>query len=184
MLVVRRWATTAPGSTWWVWAFDAIHASPPCQAYTSLSTKDGRHPELIEPTRELLREAGLPYVIENIVGAPLLESVTLCGSMFGLGVRRHRLFEANFYLMVPECNHRDMGEIRGYYGRNYGPALVSKDAIQRKGRKPLFRGTVEQAVEDMGIDWMTWDELTQAIPPSYTEFIGRQLLQHVQAIAA
>jgi DNA (cytosine-5)-methyltransferase 1 len=165
--------------------FNAIHASPPCQAYAGLSTKDGRHPDLIAPTRELLHASGLPYVIENIEGAPLENAVRLCGSHFGLKVRRHRLFETSFGLLVQPCWHGSQPEIRGYYGRNYGPALVSKDAIQRKGRKPLFRGTVEQAEDDMGIDWMTeWDEVREAIPPAYTEFIGAQLLAHVQAVTA
>ena len=159
---------------------DAIHASPPCQAYAGLSNKDGRHPELIEPVRELLQATGLPYVIENIEGAPLENWVRLCGSQFGLGVRRHRLFETNFPVMVSSCWHDGQGEIRGYYGRNYGPNLVSKDAIQRRGRKPLYRGTVEQGVDDMGIDWMIWDELRESIPPAYTEFIGTQLMAHLK----
>ena len=166
------------------YSFDAIHASPPCQAYAGLSNKDGRHPELIEPARDLLVETGLPYVIENIEGAPLLNWVKLCGSHFGLGVRRHRLFETSFPVMVMPCAHSEQGEIRGYYGRNYGPNLVSKDAIQRRGRKPLYRGTVEQGVEDMGIDWMTWDELRESIPPAYTEFIGTQLMAHLKATVA
>ena len=170
------------------WRFDVIHASPPCQAYTGLSTKDGRHPALIEPVRELLDDTGPPWVIENVEGAPLRASMKLCGSMFGLKVRRHRLFEfgGGFQLLdlVPPCDHGSQGEIRGYYGRNYGPALVSKDAIQRRGRKPLFRGTVTQADEDMGIDWMTeWDEIRESIPPAYTEFIGAQLLQHLKVAA-
>ncbi len=160
--------------------FDAIHASPPCQAYAGLAAKDGRHPDLIAPTRELLKATGLPYVIENIEGAPLENPVRLCGSHFGLKVRRHRLFETSFPMLVQTCWHDSQPEIRGYYGRNYGPALVSKDAIQRRGRKPLFRGTVEQAEDDMGIDWMVeWDEIREAIPPAYTELIGHQLMQHL-----
>lgn len=91
-------------------------------------------------------------------------------------MRRHRKFETNFLLVQPECQHEGQ-EIRGYYGRNYGPALVSKDAIQRRGRKPLYRGTVAQGAEDMGIDWMEWDELRESIPPAYTEWIGKQLLR-------
>ena len=168
--------------------FDAIHASPPCQAYTGLATQDGRHPDLIPPVRELLEATGLPYVIENVEGSPLRASIKLCGSMFGLKVRRHRLFEFGggfqFNSLVPPCDHAGQGEIRGYYGRNYGPSLVSKDAIQRKGRKPLFRGTVAQAEEDMGIDWMDeWDEIRESIPPAYTEFIGHQLLAHLKVAA-
>ena len=153
--------------------FDLIHASPPCQAYAGLASKDGRHADLIPPTRLLLKE--LPHVMENIEGAPLLNAARLCGSVFGLGVRRHRKFETSFLLMVPPCQHHGQ-KIRGYYGRNYGPALVSMDAIQRKGRKPLFRGTVAEAPADMGIDWMIWDELREAIPPAYTKYIGEQFL--------
>jgi len=153
--------------------FDLIHASPPCQAYAGLASKDGRHPDLIPPTRKLLQ--GYPYVIENIEGAPLVNAARLCGSMFGLGVRRHRRFETSFLLMTPPCNHNGH-EIRGYYGRNYGPALVSADAIQRKGRKPLYRGTIEEGKADMGIDWMGWDELREAIPPAYTKYIGEAFL--------
>lgn len=156
-------------------AFDLIHASPPCQAYAGLASKDGRHSDLIPETRLLL--AGQPHVIENIEGAPLLDAVRLCGSSFGLGVRRHRRCEASFSLLVPPCNHHGQA-IRGYYGRNYGPALTSAGAIQR-GRKPLYRGTVAEGAADMGIDWMEWDELREAIPPAYTEHIGRQFLDQL-----
>lgn len=150
--------------------FDLIWASPPCQAYCGLSSKDGRHPELIEPVRKMLK--GRLAVIENVEGAPLDGPVRLCGSMFGLGVRRHRLFEANFYILATNCSHSNHS-IRGYYGRNYGPNLVSKDAIQKKGRKPLYRGSVEEGQADMGIDWMDWDGLRESIPPAYSEHVGR-----------
>lgn len=158
--------------------FDAIHASPPCQAYVGLASKDGRHPKLVEPVRAALRQIGVPYVIENVVGAPLLEPVTLCGSMFGLGVRRHRRFESNVLLMTPgRCAHREQGTIRAYYGKPGWLAWSSGAAVDNGGtRKLLLRGSVEQAPADMGIDWMTWDELREAIPPAYTEFIGSQLL--------
>lgn len=165
----------ADAMTYPLGGFDVIHASPPCQAYVGLSTKDGRHPRLVEPTQGRLRANGLPYVIENTGVAPLRDPGILCGSMFGLHVRRHRKFETNVAMLWPQCRH-GVREIRGYYGRNYGPALVSKDAIRRRGRKPLYRGTVAQAHQDMGIDWMEWDELREAIPPAYTEWIGRQLM--------
>ena len=93
--------------------FDAIHASPPCQAYSRtghLARAQGNEQskmDLVGPTRELLIATGLPYVIENVPGAPLVDPVTLCGSMFGLAVRRHRLFESNVALMVPECAPRN-----------------------------------------------------------------------------
>jgi DNA (cytosine-5)-methyltransferase 1 len=162
--------------------FDAIHASPPCQAYAGLAAKDGRHPDLIPPVRDLLRNTGLPWVIENIVGAPLLQPVQLCGSMFGLHVRRHRLFETTFSVMTPSCQHNGQ-EIRAYYGKPGWLAWKPGGAqVQAKGRKPLLRGSVEQAPEDMGIDWMTWDELREAIPPAYTEYLGRYLLEEVNRI--
>lgn len=168
--------------------FDAVHASPPCQAYASLSTKDGRHPRLIEPTRELLVASGLPYVIENIEGAPLLEPVKLCGSMFGLRVQRHRLFETSFPIsdLLPPCAHGINGRIRAYYGKPGWAAWTPGAAqVQRRGRTPLLRGSVELAAEDMGIDWMgTWDEVREAIPPAYTAFMGAQLLSVLHRNAA
>jgi DNA (cytosine-5)-methyltransferase 1 len=164
--------------------FDAIHASPPCQAYAGLSNKDGRHPKLIEPVRELLRSTGLPYVIENIVGAPLQPSVVLCGSMFGLRVRRHRLFESNVMLLQATCQHSAQQRIRAYYGKKGWLAWTPASAnVQKKGRTPLLRGSVDDAPEDMGVDWMTWDELREAIPPAYTEFVGAQLLRYLGVAA-
>lgn len=157
--------------------FDVIHASPPCQAYAGLASKDGRHPRLIEPIRWRLLDAGVPYIIENIEGAPLLNPVRLCGSMFGLNVRRHRLFETNWPLLTPSCTHGYQDEIRAYYGKKGWLVWTPKGAqVQKKGRRPLLRGTIEQAAADMGIDWMTWDELREAIPPAYTEFMGNQLI--------
>jgi DNA (cytosine-5)-methyltransferase 1 len=161
------------GRGWVEERFEAIHASPPCQAYTQLS--NGDHPRLIEPVRELLQATGLPYVIENVVGAPLLEPTLLCGSMFGLNVRRHRLFETSFDVMAPKCQHGWTDEIRAYYGKSGWLAW--------KGHKSILRGSVEQAPVDMGIDWMTWDELREAIPPVYTELIGHQLMSHLKAAA-
>ena len=165
--------------------FDAIHASPPCQGYANLG--NDTHPRLIAPVRSLLRMTGLPYVIENIQDAkPFMEApVVLCGSTFGLHVRRHRLFESSELLMAPgPCRHKEQGEIRGYYGKPgwlcWTPGAA---AIQKKGRRPLLRGSVEKAPDDMGIDWMSWDELREAIPPAYTEFIGKQLLEALKVAA-
>ena len=157
--------------------FDFIWASPPCQAYTPQG-KPGRHPMLIEATRELLRSSGVSYVIENVVGAPLLNPV-LCGSMFGLGVRRHRKFEASFEIgLVPECRHEGH-DVRAYYGSWGREAYRAK----KPGNKDTLRGTVERASADMGIDWMPWKPLTQAIPPAYSEFIGRAALQRMRDAA-
>lgn len=155
----------------WVEGFDAIHASPPCQAHTRKAANWGRkrthwldHPTLIEPTRELLHRIGLPFVIENVVGAPLDAQLMLCGSMFGLRIQKHRLFEANWVLpMAPaSCNHTDV----------YNPWAGA-------GR------SAEKLREAMGIDWLPISggasrkagytgDLFNAIPPAYTEWIGRQ----------
>jgi len=158
--------------------FDAIHASPPCQAYSVTASLHGaEHPDLVGPTRQLLEETGLPYVIENVVGAPLLNPVRLCGSSFGLGVRRHRLFEVYPTLgLVPPCAHYLQPEPIDVTGTG-GPA--GREPGQRGGihRKPR---NLEEAQTAMGIDWMSRLELSQAIPPAYTELIGHQLIQHIE----
>lgn len=166
--------------------FDFIHASPPCQAYTSLASKDGRHRKLISPIRRMLKASGVPYVIENVEGArsAMKDPVRLCGSTFGLGVRRHRMFEATFDVPVFSCRHNEQGEIRAYYGKRGWSAWTPKgDNVQRLDRKPLLRGSVEQAPADMGIDWMTWDELRESIPPAYTKHIAAAFLASIEAVA-
>jgi len=161
--------------------WDFVWMSPPCQAYTNqgkVSRKD--HPRLIGPMRRVWKEINrcerikgcriTPWVIENVVGAPLEEPITLCGSMFNLGVRRHRNFEANFTLVEPSsCDHKGR-EVRAYYGAWGREAFRAK----KPGNKDTLRGTLERAPADMGIDWMEWKELTQAIPPAYSEYIARQ----------
>lgn len=149
--------------------FDAIHASPPCQCYTSMLnhglTDRTKHPDLINATRNFLKASGKPYVIENVEDAPLFNPIILCGEMFQLKVIRHRIFETNF--RVPQPRHRKhkglalrkRGEKFKYY-RIYGHEV----------------GTVEEWGGAMGINWMkTKDELTQAIPPAYTQYIGEYL---------
>jgi DNA (cytosine-5)-methyltransferase 1 len=154
--------------------FDAAHASPPCQAYIRSGNvaRDGRHPKLIGPVRELLEATGLPYVIENVPGAELRPDVVLCGSMFGLEVRRHRWFESNVSLppWVLACNHST--RIAGVYGHPHG---------QGGAAKGMLPGDLETWSRAMGIDWMTAPELADAIPPAYCEFIGAQLLAHIES---
>lgn len=152
--------------------FDVIHASPPCQPFTRaghlMRAQGGQthEPDLVAPTRRLLRAAGVPYVIENVEGAPV-EGVFLCGSSFGLGVRRHRIFESNVLLLGAPCQHRDQGRPVGVYGK-------PGDEVPQGGRTAR---DVPEAQSALGIDWMPrWDELKLAIPPAYTEHIGRQLL--------
>jgi DNA (cytosine-5)-methyltransferase 1 len=162
--------------------FDAIHASPPCQHASDLRHmhKGKVYPELIEPTRELLIKTGKPYVIENVEGAKLLEPLTLCGSAFGLGawcndgkwhqLRRHRLFECSFFFLVRPCQHR--GKPVGVYGNGGG-----NKARVEAGLVNGMTGTASERKEAMKIDWMTRAELSQAIPPAYTEFIGQRLME-------
>jgi DNA (cytosine-5)-methyltransferase 1 len=157
--------------------FDFVWASPPCQAYTSmlyhgLGTKE--HPDLVAATRAKLQASGLPYIIENVVGAPLHNAIMLCGTMFGLQVRRHRLFESNVMLFAPSVHeHCQRGGIRkrgegGSLYRVYGHEV----------------GTVDEWGAAMGIDWMAKPELAQAIPPAYSEYLGRQIMAYLQEQAA
>lgn len=155
--------------------FDVIHASPPCQAYSLATLYHGRanadrHPDLVEPTRELLEQTGLPYVIENVPGAPVRPDVVLCGEMFGLRVHRHRVFELGgwFAMRLP-------------HGRHVLKGAVTNCSVQ-DGMARLVAGNYanhEDASDAMGIDWMARKELAEAIPPAYTEFIGHQLHAHV-----
>ena len=148
--------------------FDAVHASPPCQGYAATRVLQAKeHPMLIEDTRELLRRSGKPYVIENVPGAPLINPVRLNGQLFGLMVDRERWFEcagfdAPFVLLPPPRRAVKMGR-----------KVKEGDVIQVVGHF----SNVDYARRAMGIDWMTGRELAQAIPPAYTEFIGRQLLE-------
>jgi DNA (cytosine-5)-methyltransferase 1 len=161
--------------------FDAIHASPPCQAHVrglaAVNRKLGReyaHVDLISATRELLRSSGLPYVIENVVGAPLENPVKLCGSSFNLAVRRHRLFECSFPLLVPPCDHSRQS---GDYWTSWRP-----NGEKRRAKVVQVYGNAGDRThwnEAMGIDWMEWKELAEAIPPAYTEHIGQWLMREV-----
>lgn len=144
--------------------FAAIHASPPCQRYSicqNFLQQLEAYPDLVPAIRERLMESGKPWVIENVPGAPMLSGVMLCGSMFGLGVIRHRYFEASFPLFAPgPCQHR---------GTVKGGAYIS---VFGKGGRGF---TKERGGLAMGIDWMTIDEMRQAIPPAYTQWVGLQL---------
>lgn len=154
--------------------FDAIHASPPCQDYSALkglaTAKRGR---MIDGVRELLRAARLPWVIENVVGSDLRNPITLCGSSFGLGVWRHRRFETSFpVVLTPPCSHALVPkpiDVTGTGGPFSGVRKAVGGGISRKPRN------LAHAREVMGIDWMTRAELSQAIPPAYTEWLGNHL---------
>ena len=158
-------------------SYDAYHASPPCQGYSRLQIAGKTYPKLIEPTRQSLTQTGLSFVIENVVGAPLIEPVILCGSMFGLGVWRHRLFETHgFQVVQPQCSHTEHPYPLDVTGTG-GPCLSRTTPGGGIHRKPR---NMAQASEAMGIDWMTRKELTQAIPPAYTEFIGGYLMKAIE----
>lgn len=169
----------------WIATFDAVHASPPCQGYTDLRHAPGAigAPRLIARVRELLIEAGVPYVIENVEGAAddLREPKRLCGTMFGLGAQghelhRHRLFETNWPLLVPTCKHSG-GPVIGVYG---GHARRRSAKHGGRGTKDVWKGGHRAAAsEALGVDWMTLAEMSECIPPAYTKFIGEQLLRHV-----
>lgn len=163
--------------------FDAVHSSPPCQGYSIANNIHGRkdHPLLVEPVRERLVASGLPYVIENVPGAPLLNPVTLCGLSLGLNVKRHRLFECNFPVMVPPCTAHtgDWLLVFGHTvltrGKVVGKAKGGGNTIKRR------HVGVERGREAMGIDWMNRDELSEAIPPAMSELLGGFLLDHLRA---
>ena len=152
--------------------FDAIHASPPCQAYSALRsvTDDRLYPHLIEKTRRACLSAGRLYVIENVPRAPLVHAITICGLALGLRVKRHRLFESNVLLFGLDCPCHD-GE--WYHVSGHGSRARQRTNARSPRREA--RG-VAHAREVMTLDKMTMQELSQAIPPAYTEFIGRQLL--------
>ena len=154
----------------------AIHASPPCQRYSALSnaTKNAHaHPDLIGPVRELLLASGLPFVIENVPRAPLNNPVQLCGSSLGLRVLRHRLFETNFPLKAPPCEHKGTVSDGSYVGHRDGGRV-----LPGRVRPPLW--SKQQKMEAMGVDWfITAKELREAVPPAYTEHIGRALRAHL-----
>jgi len=158
--------------------FQAIHASPPCQDYSrAMRHLSGDYPRLIDPVRDLMEAAGLPWVIENVPGAPIptqstldgRHGVELCGSMFGLRVYRHRLFETSFPLAAPRsCDH----------------TVLAMNPHNQAGRDRIYEEFGRQDPDpiwnaEMGVPWMTRYEGREAIPPAYTEYIGTQLLAHI-----
>lgn len=154
--------------------FDLAWASPPCQLFSQLATREdlSHYPDLIEPIREKLVAAGIPYVIENVPGAPIRKDLMLCGCMFGLRSYRHRHFECNFPIAQPHhpkhtvrVNRR--GENRREHWANGGFLTITGDVGTYCGP------------EAMGIDWMSGDEMSEAIPPAYAEYIGRAAMEYI-----
>lgn len=168
--------------------FDVIHASPPCQTFSRTKTlHDNEHPDLVEDTRRALVDSGSPWVIENVVGAPLIDPIKLSGQHFNLvtedvdGVPlklvRHRLFESSVDLTVPDEFHanRDI-QTASIYGAGGGWTPKHRDNPDRRGGYIPHTDVVKRL---LGIGWMNKHELSQSIPPKFTEFIGRQLLAHI-----
>lgn len=157
--------------------FDAIHASPPCQRYSAMSTcrpglVDG-YPDYIGMVRARLRASGVPWVIENVPGAPLRNPAVLCGQMFGLRLYRHRLFETSFLLFeLPHPRHVVPASRAGHWQPGTIMSVAGHIA------------PIAEARAAMGIGWMNRAELGEAIPPAYTEYIGAQLAAAVGAEAA
>ncbi len=144
--------------------YDVIHASPPCQAFTNARVIHGKlHPDLLTPTRRLLEKAERVWIIENVPGSPMRKDIVVCGSRLGLKrLIRHRYFEINIEIfdLLPPCNH-------------------GKETISVFGHGGHIYHTLAEWKEVMGIDWMVKEELAQAIPPAYTEWIGRRIMEAI-----
>lgn len=157
--------------------FDFIWASPPCQAFSKMKYLPNHkaHPDLIPTTRERLVQSGKPYAIENVISAPLLNPVVLCGSMFNLKssperyLRRHRLFECPFPIAPRAHNHKGLAV--GVYGHGSAGHIGQRMRTANKAEASIL----------MDIDWMTRDGLSQAIPPAYSEYIARQYMLYLAA---
>jgi DNA (cytosine-5)-methyltransferase 1 len=151
--------------------FDFIWASPPCQKFSQLNrTRVADHADLIAPTRIMLRAAGVPFVIENVPAAKrhLVNPIMLCGSMFGLGVRRHRFFEVlGFWALTRECLH------------DFAPVLIS--GVTTRAGVPRREATLAECSAAAGIDWMTRREIDQSIPPAFAEYLGAAALRYIAA---
>lgn len=164
--------------------FDVVAASPPCPRYSRSTPTHRRddHPDLVGPVRAMLRRWGGLYVIENVPGAPLENPVQLCGSSFGLRVRRHRLFESNVMLLAPPCQHRRQGTPVGVHGDH---ADARQHLRPGTGTSRGVKATsIADAQDALGCGWITgWDDLTDAIPPAFTQHIGEQLLAHLASVS-
>lgn len=161
--------------------FDAIHASPPCQAYSTMNNRHAsQSPPLIRETRDRLIGCGVPWVIENVAGArrEFRDFIRLTGEMFGLRTHRARLFECSWLIAAPFQPPRQKSPV-AVYGRLDGRRLWTRsDGTEHRAPRDM-----SVAADAMGIDWMEWDELRESIPPAYTEFIGRHLMDVLSATA-
>lgn len=174
LLIAGCYFTASDDKAYFLRDFAAIHASPPCQRYSQAAivrTNRDRHPDLVAPTRALLEQTGKPWIMENVVPAPLSPfAITLCGLMFGLKVFRHRRFESSHWLTMPEHPSHD--------GKKIGVGGMCC-VVGHSGGNAQNKTEWSSA---MGIDWMTREGLSQAIPPAYCEHLGRQLLRIVEDV--
>lgn len=161
--------------------FDVIHASPPCQKYSQVNRRQhmqGRvYPDLIGPTRELLISIAKIWIIENVEAAPLRGAIRLCGTSFGLPIRRHRLFESSELLFGRDCDHGKFTE------KKFPTCFQTKGESRRKSSVVQCYGNTSGVglwPLALGIDWMNRAEMSQAIPPAYTEFLGKQLIERLK----
>ncbi len=160
---------------WSFAGYSLIWASPPCQAFTAYKRrKDHVRPalNLIPETREMLRKTGIPYIIENVPGAPLENPVTLCGSMFGLDVRRHRIFETSFPVTPPKCNHPKEPRFPGATNRGKN----SRSTVE----VGVYRIPVATQRAAMGVlRDVSLPKLSQMVPPAFAEWLGLQARVHI-----
>jgi DNA (cytosine-5)-methyltransferase 1 len=155
--------------------FDAIHASFPCQAFLGGTLAPARHvPDLVTPGRLLLNATGLPWVMENVMGAPLdrKRSIVLCANTFGLRTYRHRRFEYSKHLTLTAPPHAP--HVKPAPNRNRRARWLAGDHASITGDIGTYVGP-----EAMGVDWMTGNGLSEAIPPAYTEWVGRQIMSQI-----
>lgn len=169
--------------------FAAIHASPPCQAHTRAQYLSrarnggnyGDHKDFIAATRELLERSGKPYIIENVVGAPLKNPLSLCGTQFkNLYTQRQRIFESNIELQPPETppQRKKTPTAGNGFGEDGFIAICGSGGVRGMNAKQIV---LYWGFALGGIDWMNRAELAEAIPPAYTEFLGKQILKHLES---
>jgi DNA (cytosine-5)-methyltransferase 1 len=165
--------------------FDVVHASPPCQRYSVAASAWGNadtHPDLVPPTRDLLRAWGGHYLIENVPTAPMIDPVLICGWAMGLKhIKRHRLFETDMPLMSPGClcPVGDSVSVFGHSGEDRRKSTLAANGGLR-GHVPLA-----EVRELMGVPWIAnRDAVSESIPPAYTQYLGEQVIDHLAAVAA